>query len=156
MAASLDTPPAGALRAGDSPALGGSAADIIFTIYLLLLLQYSLFSSLFFFFYTWLPKVSFDYSDRFYCYHYFSSSMFTILTSPSGSLLIAAVPWPLTWHLRLVNSLQKSVVSTYFISWIFECLLSPQFNCFHFKQISVNSIWSSGETRKHTFGSNFL
>ena len=86
MAASLETPPAGALRAGDSPALGGSAADIIFTIYLLLLLQYSLFSSLFFFFYTWLPKVSFDYSDRFYCYHYFSSSIFTILTSSSGSL----------------------------------------------------------------------
>ena len=46
MAASHETPPAGALRAGDSPALGGSAADIIFTIYLLLPFHYSSFSIL--------------------------------------------------------------------------------------------------------------
>ena len=61
MAASLDTPPAGALRAGDSPALGGRAADIIFTSFFLLflLLYYSSFSSLFFFFILGLNHLKF-------------------------------------------------------------------------------------------------
>ena len=119
MAASLETPPAGALRAGDSPALGGSAADIIFTIFLL---HYS--SSLFFFFFTIPPFL-----------HYSSFSivgwnhlkfLFTILIVVTAITIFGAACslfWhlplvhfgaphcgcslPLTWHLRLINSLQK-------------------------------------------------
>ena len=61
-------------------------------------------SSLFFFFYCWLkpPKVSFDYSDRCYRYHYFWSGMFTILTFPSGSL------WSSSLWLLLATKLTSS------------------------------------------------
>ena len=133
MAASLETPPAGALRAGDSPALGGSAADIIFTSFFLLflLLYYSSFSSLFFFFILGLNHLKFLLTNLivFIAITTFgaASSLFWPLPLVHFGAPHCGSSLPLTWHLRLINSLQYSAVSKYFISWIFKYLLSPQF-----------------------------